>query len=227
MSTLTLAEAIETKRGLPYAQALQELQEETEDVLGPIEGKDLRDVVTVLCSGLYHRLSLAPESPLKTALIRAFNSMSIEGFGFNLKDPLVSQMLDAGVAEGLVDVNERLWFYAIATKQVPKYPDVTLRDIVAHFEPEVTDVGEWIEVIPTTNKLRLTLEQDLPEVSLVCIQMSESEDGINWTKFKRVNHFYGVKDAGFYSAVIPNNGLQRRIRVRGEYYRILGTVKAV
>jgi hypothetical protein len=223
----TLSQAIEEKRGLPYAQALAELQEETVDVIETIEGKDLRDIVTVLCSGLDYRLQQAPDSPLKAALVRAFNSLSIVDFGFNLNDPLVVQMLDAGVEAGYIDVNERMWFYGIATKQKPKYPELTLRDIVSHFEPEKTDVGDWVSVVPSGNKIALELTEDLPEPSLVRIEMSESLDGVQWTKYQRVQHFYGVHKAGIYFAIIPNNGLQRKLRVRGEHYRILGTVKAV
>jgi hypothetical protein len=87
---MELSEAIELCRGKPYATIFVELSSETVDFIDVIEGKDLRDVVTVLCSGIDFRLGEAPSSPIKSALVRAFSSMTIDEFGFNLTDPVVS-----------------------------------------------------------------------------------------------------------------------------------------
>lgn len=226
MSELTLDQVIETKRGLPYAQALSEIQGITKDVVGPIEGKDLRDVVTVLCSGLAYRLEEAPGSPIRTALLRAFSSMSINEFGFNLTDPVVVQLLDAGVVANLIDVNERLWFYAIATKQVPTYPSVQLKDVIAYFEPGLVDTGEWTTFSPTSNRLILNLSQDTPELAAVRIEQRVSHDGIHWTNWDRLTPII-VQAAGVYYHSIPASNMQRQIRWRGEQYRITGTLEAV
>lgn len=154
----------------------------------------------------------------------------IGGHSINMDDPTVQLNFAAAQhpAVALITPAEAAQVMALATYQKPTWPDAKLRDVVAHFEPELTDVGEWVEVEGlTTNRLRLHTTEAMPEPTLVCVEMSESEDGVTWTKFKRVNHFYGVHQPDFYFANIPNNGLQRRVRVRGEHYRLTGTVKAV
>lgn len=223
---MSLETELESRRGLSYSQILNEIRAITYDVIAPIEGKDLRDVVTVLASGLGHRLQMAEPSPLRTGLMRAFDSMSINEFGFNLADPVVVQLLDVGVSAGLIDVNERLWFYAISTKQVSSYPAITLRDVVAHFEPELVEIGEWTVLTPATTRLMLSLTQELPELAAVRIEQRVSHDGIHWTNWERITPII-VKDAGIYYHTISANSMQRQIRWRGEQYKINGTLEAV
>lgn len=226
---MTLHEFLETKRGLPYNEILAAAKEETVDVIKTIEGPDLKDVVTVLCSGLEYRIEQAPLSPVRTALLRAFNSMSIPGFGFNLNHTLVVQLLDAGVAAGLIDENERLWFYGIATKQEPKYPSVTMKDVITYFEPSLINTSNWEYLGELSQyKLRLQLIEEQLEPTLIRVEMSESADGQFWTEYKRVSHFYGVHKPDFYFAILPEpNGLRRKFRVKGEDYTFIGIVTAV
>lgn len=207
-----LLDAIEAKRGLPYDQILAELKAETVDVVGPIEGKDLRDVVTVLCSGLDYRLSQVPDSPLKTSLVRAFNSMSINEFGFNLADPLVAQLLDAGVEAGLVDVNERLWFYGIATKQVPKYPELTMETIVAYLDSSKMD-GEWHELPETlARRFKVDLHSDAPGPTYIVVQMSQ--EGSPWFHATAI---HGIHKARPYFGDVPLYGVPRKFRWKCVY----------
>ena len=62
---MTLQAEFDARQGKPYPEILSEIQAITEDVVMPIEGKDLRDVVTVLASGLDYRLQMAEPSPLR------------------------------------------------------------------------------------------------------------------------------------------------------------------
>lgn len=174
---MTLQAEFDARQGKPYPEILNEIQAITEDVIMPIEGRDLRDVVTVLASGLDYRLQMAEPSPLRSGLMRAFNSMSINEFGFNLADPVVAQMLDLGVSAGLVDVNERLWFYGIATKQVPKYPSVQLIDVIKYFEPELFTT-EWIEldIQAVCHKLQIALWETLKSSASIRFQAQELMD---------------------------------------------------
>lgn len=217
MSVLTLEQAIETKRGLPYAQALAELLAETKDVVGPIEGKDLRDIVTVLCSGLDYRLSQAPESPLKSALTRAFNSMNINEFGFNLADPLVSQLLDAGVLAGLVDVNERLWFYGIATKQVPLYPNVSMKDIISQLEPSLLD-DTWKTLDSTgARRFHMRLKAPAPAVTYVIVQAQDTYEDGTVSEWYHLTAQHGVQAVREYTCDIPASKYSRKLRWKCEY----------
>ena len=229
---MTLSEAIESKRGLPYQQIFDELSEETVSVLGAIRGENLRDVVAVLASGLQYRLdtmTLPPEfEPLRAALLVGFRHISIPDYAFNLAQPDVMGMLLQAVQVGLVSNSEHDKFVALATYETAKYPGLSYRDIIANFEPELVDIGAWSEPFEYQGgKLFLTLTQALPEPSLVRIEVSESINGENWTAFKRISHFYEVSDAGTYSTDIPRTNLKRRIRWRGENYRVAGSVVGV
>lgn len=217
---MTLQAEFDARQGKPYPEILSEIQAITDDVIMPIEGKDLRDIVTVLASGLDYRLQMAEPSPLRSGLMRAFNSMSINEFGFNLADPVVAQMLDLGVSAGLVDVNERLWFYAIATKQVPRYPSVQLIDVVKHFEPELfTDV--WVE-LPNhylCHKLQILLWETLKSNTFIHFQAQERMDMSNdiWSDWFDVGNVL-VQLKKQYSLTLPNtNGKNLRFRYKCPY----------
>lgn len=215
-------------QGKPLRDLFLELSARTVPQVGKIEGEDLRDVVSILASGLQDRLDKAADHPVRTALRVGFEKMSIKDFGFNLADPKVSGMLDQGVALELVTEDERSEFYRIATKQVPEFPGLTLRDLVALVHPDQTDVGPWKEVeVGSSRVLALTLEVALPEPSLVRVEMSESLDGITWTAWRRVSHFYDVESPGLYLADIPGQrpGVQRRLRCRGEFYKVVGSYR--
>ena len=152
------------------------------------------------------------------------------GHSVNLSDDAVQMTFTAAQMEGiqLITPAEVAQVMALATYQKQLFPNAILHDVIAHFEPDLVNVGEWIEVgNVASSRIQLRITEPVPEDEAVRIEMAESDDGIDWTEFKRVNHFYGVKGKGFYFANIPNNGLQRKIRVRGERYRITGTVKAV
>jgi hypothetical protein len=133
-------------------------------------------------------------------------------------------MLDAMIAN-LPDLAAKLTqfkatVYAMANKQSRPFAAVTLGNVIA------ARAG-WNELTYTGGKLSLKLEQALPEPSLVCIEASESVDGANWTAFARVAHFYNVQAAGLYIADIPRSQFQRKLRWRGEQYRVVGTVVGV
>jgi hypothetical protein len=115
----------------------------------------------------------------------------------------------------------------LATWQKPSFPDATLYDVVSFFDSDAVDVGDWQEVTQLhTHKLMLTLSNELPEASPVAVEMCESHDGQTWTSWKRVKSFI-VKEPGVYFQDIPFNGLQRKIRWRGGFYKAVGTVEAV
>ena len=107
-------------------------------------------------------------------------------------------------------------------------PDLTVRDIVAVFESHKVDVGDWVVLEQlATHRLMLTTHSDMPEPTLVRIEMRESHNGVDWTTWRRVAHFYDVQSAGVYYQQIPFNGLLREVRVRGEQYALDGAVAVV
>lgn len=209
---MTLQTEFESRRGKAYSEILSEIQAITRDVIMPIEGQDLRDVVTVLASGLDYRLQMAEPSPLRSGLMRAFNSMSITEFGFNLSDPVVAQMLDLGVSASLIDVNERLWFYAIATKQVPVYPEVQLIDVIKYFEPSKIN-NVWFELLETSNKtIVFRIKENTPEQTSVIIQMQDLYEDGTFSEWYHATALHGLLVAKEYTTTLPYNGYPRKLR---------------
>lgn len=240
MSEITLAEAIESKRGLPYAQALAELRAETVEVIGRLTPDVVPELVEILSAGFRRRLKefqfindhpipLDVQTFIYDSLQEAFDPSYLHSDRFVIHLGLGKHRacLEAAVLLDLITPEWSAEFIKLATYQKPKWPDIKMADVVAQLSPELM-AGDWIDVgFVYSQRLQLTLAGALPEPSLIRIEMCESEDGTDWTKYKRVNHFAQVHEEGYYFAIIPNNGKQRRIRVRGEVYAFTGLVTAV
>lgn len=198
------------------------------DVVGSIRGDNLRNVVAILAGGLQFRLDTAPESPIRTALLTAFKYMMLPDYAINLSLPENAGLLENAVQVGLVSSDERAMFFALATYQRPLFESLTIYDIVAVESPAKVLLGDWqVLTDVNTTRLMLTLHSDMPEPTLVRIEMRESHNGVDWTTWRRVSHFYDVQSAGVYYQQIPFNGLLREVRVRGEQYAFDGAVAVV
>lgn len=216
-----------------YTERLALLKSKSAPTIGKIRGDKIKLLQSFIgASQLRERLASAtPEQQASAAsiaeAIQPAYLAAEETFSINLSDPQVAGLLASAVSAGLLTPPEENYLIGLATYPRQLWPDVTLRDVVEHFNPSLTDVGEWTELRYAGGRLALTLTQSLPEPSLVRIEASESIDGQNWTAWQRVSHFYNVGGAGFYLADIPRSQLQRKIRWRGEYYKVVGTVAGV
>lgn len=185
------------------------------------ESKQLAQIKLQVVAGFHEAIAeskLANKAPFE-----------LGGHTINMADPDVQQTFSAAQMPGidLITILEVQKVMQLATYQRQLFPDATLRDVVEHFEPALTDIGDWAELNYSGGRLALTLTQSLPEPSLVRIVACESIDGENWTEWQKISHFYKVGKAGFYLADIPRSQLQRRIRWRGEDYKIIGTVVGI
>lgn len=212
-----------------YAERLTLLKSKAEPVIGKIAYGNTLHLVSMLARGLRARIESCQVPILKAAWSEALQPayLSSPAYSINVALPEIRQMLDAGMAAGVCTADEHAFIIQLATYQRQLWPDVTLRDVVAHFDPTLTDVGVWSEFEHQGGRLALTLTQSLPEPSLVRIETCESVDGQNWTAWQRVSHFYNVSEAGLYLTEIPRSQLQRRIRWRGECYKVVGNVAGV
>lgn len=212
-----------------YAERLALLHSKTESVIGKIAYGNTLHLVSMLARGLRARIESCAVPELKNAWAEALQPayLASPAYSINVALPEIRGMLDAGLSAGVCTSEEYAFIIHLATYQRQMWPDTTLRDVVAHFNPALTDVGEWTELQYQGGRLALTLQQALPEPSLVRIEASESVDGESWTAWQRVSHFYNVCDAGLHLAEIPRSQLQRKIRWRGEYYKVVGTVAGV
>ncbi|HCU64543.1 MAG TPA: hypothetical protein DF774_02155 [Rheinheimera sp.] len=216
-----------------YAQRLALLKSKTEPALGKIRKDKIKLLQAFIgATQLRDRLASATDTQQAAAAsvaeaIQPAYLAAEETFSINLADPQVAGLLASAVSVGLLTAEEENYLIGLATYPRQLWPDVTLRDVVEHFNPALTDIGEWTELTYSGTRLALTLTQSLPEPSLVRVESCESVNGQNWTAWQRIAHFYNVGEAGLYLADIPRSQLQRRIRWRGEYYAISGTVAGV
>lgn len=216
-----------------YTQRLALLKSKTEPALGKIRKDKIKLLQAFIgATQLRDRLAAATETQQAAAAsvaeaIQPAYLAAEETFSINLADPQVAGLLTNAVSVGLLTAQEESYLIGLATYQRELWPDATLRDVVEHFEPALTDIGDWTDLTYSGSRLALTLTQALPEPSLVRIEASESIDGNNWTAWQRISHFYNVGEAGFYLADVPRSQLQRRIRWRGEDYKVAGAVAGV
>lgn len=216
-----------------YTQRLALLKSKTEPTLGKIRKDKIKLLQAFIgATQLRDRLAAATEAQQAAAAsvaeaIQPAYLAAEETFSINLADPQVAGLLESAVAVGLLTPQEQSYLISLATYQRELWPDATLRDVVQHFEPALTNIGDWTELTYSGSRLALSLTQSLPESSLVRIESCESVNGQNWTAWQRIAHFYNVGEAGLYLADIPRSQLQRRIRWRGEYYKVVGTVAGV
>ncbi len=148
------------------------------------------------------------------------------GHSINLADPMVYQFFQGAQHPdiALVTPAEVARLLKLATWEKPQYPEATLRDVVAHFEPSLVDLGEWREIDPVgSRRLRLKLNESPPEPTYILVQMRE-EDGAGWSDWYHATTVHGIQALRPYTFDIPQNGLARQIRWRGGLYAINGDV---
>lgn len=130
------------------------------------------------------------------------------GGEIDFSDPAVSYGITAitqhPTVEGLIQASEFgdvstfvAVVEAIGQQQVPMFPEVTLRDVIAIREPAlVAGVQSTpVHIDGISQKLSLTTSQALPEVVRATVEISD--DGVVWQRVS-VNGLDQVKDAGRY-----------------------------
>lgn len=229
---MSLSAAMEAMRGQPYNQILTALRQQTEPAIGKIQGSQLKLLQSFIgATGLRNRLAnatteqAAAAASVTEAIQPAYLARE-DSYSINLADPQVAQLLTDAVNAGVLTAGEKAYLVQLATYQKPLWPNVTLRDVVAYFEPSLVDVGDWVEVEPgESRQLRLKLATATPEPTYIVVQMCEN-DG-EWSEWFHATAHHGIQQQRSYTFDVPYNGLPRRMRWRGGEYRIAGTVTAV
>ncbi len=150
------------------------------------------------------------------------------GHSINFADEKIQEFFQAAQhpAIALITPAEVKRLKELATWDKPLDPDVTLRDVVAHFQPDLVDVGDWRELDPADSRtLRLKLTAATPGLTYIVVQMQEN-DGV-WSDWYHATALHGIQQQRSYTFEVPYNGLPRRMRWRGGEYRIYGNVTAV
>lgn len=210
---MTKNEYLESMRGVPYADIVA--MQPRHNVVGSIRGEDLRDVVTIFANGLKYRCDMASPSPIRTAILTAYDNLLLPGFALNFGLPEVMGLLVNGLGAGLIAQDEYEKFIELASYETAEH-NITIRDCVEYFEPERISVpGEW-RVAPEPyvgGLLKLRLLTTAPEVTQMVIQLQDIYDDGTESEWYHGTAIHGLQLKREYPAVqLPTNGYQRRLR---------------
>jgi hypothetical protein len=214
--------------GMTHEQKLSALHGIEENAIGHIRYGDTLHLVSMLARGLRARIEACQIPELKNAFAEALHPsyLASPAYSINVGLPEIRGMLDAGLQVGIVTAEEHAFIIQLATYKKHKFESVTLKEVIAIAEPELLSVGEWQEFeIGESRKVRLKTSGYVPENATVLIQYCESDDGVEWSKWRHATSLSVV--SGFNSAAVPHNGLARRMRWRGSEYAISGVMVGV
>ena len=137
-------------------------------------------------------------------------------------------MLDSGVAAGLCTQQEHDFIVSLATYQKPMFENVTLKDIISIRESSLLSDGAPINVVGVGGTILLSLNTTFLEPTSIRVEVRESHDGANFTHWRRVTHFYNVKDAGTYFTEWSGSRMRHvELRLISEVYNMSATAQAV
>lgn len=221
---MTLSAAMEAMRGQPYNQILTALLQQTEPAIGKIQGSQLKLLQSFIGgTGLRNRLASAtPEQAAAAAAVtEAIQPAYLareDSYSINLADPEVAQLLTDAVSAGILTASERAYLVQLATYQKPLWPQVTLRDVVGHFEPSLVNFGDWTELEETNGRsFTLRLISAAPEQTHIVIQMQDLYGEGEVSDWYHATALHGIECAREYRAPLPHNGYPRKLRWKCEY----------
>lgn len=220
---MSLSAAIEAMRGQPYNQIVTALRLQTEPAIGKIQGSQLKLLQSFIGkTGLRNRLANAtPEqTPAAAAVTEAIQPAYLareDSYSINLADPQVAQLLADAVDTGVLTTGEKGYLVQLATYNKPLWPNVTLRDVVAYFEPELLQ-GQWQEIEATSARtLKLRLRTAPLEPTYIVVQMQEQYDASTTSDWYHATALHSIQAVREYSAELPHNGYPRKLRWRCDY----------
>jgi hypothetical protein len=187
------------------------------DSAATAEQKQLANIKLQVVSGFHEAISetkLANKAPAARG-----------GHSVNMNDPMVQQTFAAAQMPGvqLITAEEAAKVIELATFQRQLYPEATLKNIVAHFQPELID-GEWHEIEATKAQiLKFKLNSRPPEMTHIIV---ESQDMTETWGFAATIHSIQNVNPLPYIGVVPYFGEARKLRWKCEY-KLDGEMEAV
>lgn len=206
------------------------VKNKTESVIGKIAYGNTLHLVSMLARGLRARINACQIPALKMAWDEALQPAYLASpvYSINVALPEIRAMLDNGVVAGLCTQQEHDFIVQLATYQKPVFPDVILKDIIAIKAPELLSDGSYVDVAGVGGTILLNLSTTFPEPTNIRVEVRESHDGINFTHWRRVTHFYNVKDAGTYFTEWSGSRMRHvELRLISEVYNMSATAQAV
>ena len=190
------------------------LKIKTVSTVGKIAYGNTLHLVSMLARGLRARIDACTNPALKNAWSEALQPayLASPAYSINVALPEIRYMLDNGLAAGLISADDHAFIIQLATYERQLFPDATLRDVVAHFNPELID-GQWHETEPTdSRRFSITLNSAAPEVTHILVQWLGS-DGV----WYHATALHGILAPVPYSADIPYFGVPRKLRWKCDY----------
>ena len=213
---MTLSEELSKPEyaGLTNTERFELVKSKSVATVGKIAYGNTLHLVSMLARGMRAKIDDCQVPELKNAWSEALNPayLASPAYSINVALPEIRGMLDAGVSVGICSAEERDFIINLATYQKNLFPEVTLRDVVAHFNPELID-GQWHE-IPATDARFLTLQLNArtPEVTHILVQMQDLS-----AEWEHATAMHGIQSCKPYRAELPYHGQARVVRWCCEY----------
>jgi hypothetical protein len=213
---MNLEQELQKEEYLPLTnkERLDLLNAKTVTTIGKIAYGDTLHLVSMLARGLRARIEACTIPALKNAWSEALQPayLASPAYSINVALPEIRYMLDNGLTAGLISADDHAFIIQLATFERQLFPDTTLKDVVAHFNPELID-GQWYETEPTdSRRFSITLNSAAPEVTHIVVQWLGS-DGV----WYHATALHGILAPVPYSADIPYFGMPRKLRWRCDY----------
>ncbi|MEW6499411.1 MAG: hypothetical protein AB1589_44125, partial [Cyanobacteriota bacterium] len=129
------------------------------------------------------------------------------GHSINMNDPEVYATFMYAKNLGLITQAEVDQVMLLAQYNKPLFPDVTLFDVISHFDPQLID-GAWHEIAPTDGRVfTLNLNARTQEVTHVVVQMQDLSG-----EWEHATALHGIQSAKPYRCELPYYGQARAIR---------------
>ena len=213
---MNLEQELQKEEYLPLTnkERLDLLNAKTVTTIGKIAYGDTLHLVSMLARGLRARIEACTIPALKNAWSEALQPayLASPAYSINVALPEIRYMLDNGLTAGLISADDHAFIIQLATFERQLFPDTTLKDVVAHFNPELID-GQWHETEPTdSRRFSIILNSAAPEVTHIVVQWLGS-DGV----WYHATALHGILAPVPYSADIPYFGMPRKLRWRCDY----------
>ncbi len=190
------------------------LKSKTVSTVGKIAYGNTLHLVSMLARGLRARIDACTNPALKNAWSEALQPayLASPAYSINVALPEIRTMLDGGLAAGLISADDHAFIIQLATFERQLFSDATLRDVVAHFNPELLD-GQWHEIEETNGQsFQLQLNSRPVEATHIVIQW-QAVDG----EWYHAQALHGLLAPVQYRAQLPFHGVPRKLRWRCEY----------
>lgn len=142
---------------------------------------------------------------------------SAGGHTINMNDPTVQLTFNAAVSVGLISATEAAKVLNLAKYSKVVFPDVTMKDIVTHFNPElIAPIDTWQPLTTSNSVVNIWLKTKAPESTHIVIQHQDALPDGSLSDWRHSTAVHGVELVGEYQAAIPTKA-GRSYRWRCEY----------